>query len=61
MPEVKFRVPFMDWKKGEKANLDKDFAQKYTRMGLCDAVKPPVKRKRTAAPSNKRARSVNNK
>lgn len=61
MQEVKFRVPFMDWKKGEKANLSKDFAQKYTKMGLCDAVRPPVKQKRKTAPSNKRIAGAVNK
>jgi hypothetical protein len=59
MVEVKFGVKFLDWKKGEKANLSKRFADKYIAMGACSAVKPKVKRK--AAPSNKMVQGAANK
>lgn len=61
MTEVRFRVRFMDWQKGDKAELNKRFADKYIGMGVCDKVKPPVKRKRTKPPSNKMAAASNNK
>jgi hypothetical protein len=53
MTEVRFKVKFMDWDKGDKAELSKAVAEKYMGMGLCVPVKSPVKRKAKAAPSKK--------
>jgi hypothetical protein len=61
MPEVTFKVRFMDWRPGDKVNLSKGFAQKYIKLGVCDAVRPPAKRKRRAAPNNKMAAGAANK
>ena len=60
MTEVRFGVRFMDWRKGDKVELKKRFADKYIGMGVCKKVSPP-KRKRTKPPSNKMAAASNNK
>ena len=59
--EVKFKVRFMDWQAGEVVNLSKAAALRYIGLGTCDAVKPPVKRKKKAPPGNKRAAAPKNK
>lgn len=61
MTEVKFRVRFMDWYKGDKDKLKASVADKYVRMGVCTKVKPPVKRKRKTAPDNKMVTGAANK
>lgn len=61
MTVVKFGVRFMDWQKGDKAELKNRFADKYIKMGVCQKVKPPVKRKRKTAPANKMVAGAANK
>jgi hypothetical protein len=61
--EVEFKVRFMDWRKGDKATLKNDVADRYINvLGVCAKVKPPVKRKKsTAAPENKMVKGAANK
>ncbi len=62
MTEVRFKVRFQDWHKGDKATLKKEVADRYINvLGVCAKVKPPVKRKRKAAPENKMADGAANK
>ena len=61
MVEVKFGVRFMDWRKDDKVELKNKFAEKYINMGVCQKVKPPVKRKRKTAPVNKMVAGAANK
>lgn len=58
---VRFKVRFQDWRKGDKATLKKEVADRYISMGVCAAVKPPVKRKRKTAPENKMVEGTVNK
>lgn len=66
---VKFKRRFLDWKKGEIADLDAKTAKKYmsSRYNICTAVKSPG-RPRTpsaknvdAAPKNKQVKGAANK
>jgi hypothetical protein len=42
---VEFVVSFMDWKRGDVADLPKDLAERYIgRMGVATVHKPPAKR-----------------
>lgn len=61
MTEVRFKVRFMDWRKGDKVELKNRFADKYIGMGVCAKAKPRVQRKNTKPPSNKQAAASNNK
>ena len=63
MPEVKFKVKFLDWEKGDTAMLDKDVAERYISQGTCSLVKPPGPRKKKvdAAPHNKMVTGAANK
>ncbi len=61
MTEVRFKVRFMDWRKGDKDQLRNQLADKYIAMGVCDKAKPPVRRKRRTAPANKMVAGAANK
>jgi hypothetical protein len=57
---VEFVVSFMDWKRGDVADLPKDLAERYIgRMGVAKVHKPPAKR--TKAPRNKMVAGSKNK
>ena len=42
--DVKFKVRFMDYHKGEKHTLNKSLAERYIGLGVCDEVKSSAKR-----------------
>jgi len=51
--QVKFKVKFMDWNKGDKKEFTKKVADKYIAFGVCDEVKPRTRQKKVDTAPNK--------
>jgi len=60
--KVKFKVKYMDWNKGEVAEVEAKKAKRLIANNTCTAVKPPVKKKQqAAAPLDKMFKGAANK
>jgi hypothetical protein len=61
--KVKFVVPFMDFQKDDTANLGKELANHYLKLGVCQSVRPAAKREQKAASTqrNKMVTKLTNK
>lgn len=59
--EVRMKVKFLDWDKGEKATLPDARAKRYISMGACEPIRSPRKKQTKAAPRDKMVRGAVNK